>query len=83
MINAQLEGLVKLAIDSFVESFPASDEYRRSMFELEFRRKLMKRYCTSISTSNAHTYTITPGTPMGKWTRDCPPSTSTGTILHG
>jgi hypothetical protein len=83
MINTQLETIVELVMNAYKNTHSTSIEYMK-FFELELRKNLMQKYCNTTPTNNTHTYTITPGTPMGKWTtRECPPSTSTGTILHG
>jgi hypothetical protein len=82
MINTQLESLVELALFAFDAT--SIDLYERNIFELEFRKQLMKKYCNGGVSNTNTSYTIKPANVDGKWTtRSCPPATSTGTILHG
>lgn len=91
MINTELEKIVSLALDAYLNA--DGDRNNRvsiSDFELQFRRLLMQKYCNTIPTPKQHTYTINAGEgAMGKWTtRDCPPNTwnvntTTKQILNG
>lgn len=70
MINTQLEDLVELALDSLSSVIITPDKYDLlEVFELEFRRALMKKYCNnSPVTKNSFTYTINSGEGLtGKW----------------
>lgn len=78
-----MEQIVQLALQAFDKS--SMDTHDRNYFELHFRRLLMQSFNKPLTTSQ--TYVGTPGVTINKTgtstTRDCPPSTSTGTILHG
>lgn len=77
MINTQLEEIVKLVMDAYVDTH--GDEYDITpYFELEVRKALMQKYCNTTQTPKQHTYTLTAGEGvMGKWTtRECPPNTA-------
>lgn len=71
MINTQLEKLVSLVLDAFVEGVPGTDEYRKNAFELQLRRKLMEKYC---NVEAASTITTTLGTAR---------ISTGGTLLNG
>jgi hypothetical protein len=83
MINTHLERLVQLALKAFAESHPLNtEEYKRNMFELEFRKNLMQCYCNDMPQNTSNTCTIKPGTVTGTWTtREGPPSNSK--LLNG
>lgn len=77
MINTELEKIVSLALDAYLNADgDRNNTVRISDFELQFRRLLMQKYCSTFPTPAQHTYTITPGEGvMGKWTtRECPPN---------
>lgn len=62
MMN-NLEDIVQLVMQAYDDVH--GEEYDITpMFELEVRKALMQKYC---STKPAHTYTITPGTLTGTW----------------
>jgi len=60
MINAQLEELVEITLSAF--NIISRDKYENSVFELELRRKLMKKYCSAQSPKAASTTTHGSGT---------------------
>lgn len=68
MINTQLEELVSLALDAYLNADGDRNNYEHiSNFELQFRRLLMQKYCNNTLSKPTHTYTINPGTLTGTW----------------
>lgn len=65
MINTQLERIVQLVMDAYVDVH--GDEYDITpIFELEVRKALMQQYCSSPAQPQ-YSYTIAPGTLTGTW----------------
>ena len=87
MINTQLEEIVSLALDAYLNANGDRSNFKNmGEFELQFRRLLMRKYCdTTQIAKKQHTYTITAGEgTMGKWTtKECPPNMDTKQLLNG
>lgn len=85
MINTQLEKLVSLVMDAFVEGVPGADQYRKNAFELQLRRKLMETYCNNTPSPAAEAKYFTFN---GLKVKSLVPPTPTSTLpnyqmLHG
>ena len=81
MINTQLERIVQLVMDAYVDVH--GDEYDITpMFELELRKTLMQQYCSEPPKSLT-TYTLTPGTLTGTWSNTITNPATNKTQLNG
>jgi hypothetical protein len=83
---SNLEELVAISLRAYGTVHPLGTEQAR-LFELEFRRIIMKTFCNGTTTEHNtwHTYIPTGSTTGGTWTttaRNCPPLVKTE-ILHG
>ena len=79
MINTQLEELVFVVMRAYVDTQVAEPELADA-FELELRRRLMQKYC-STTQPNTYTYTLRGGETMGTWTSGV--ITNKKEMLHG
>ena len=62
MINTQLEELVAIGLEAFDITF--GDECDSSLFELELRRRLMKKYCNVRLQTKTYTSGATTGVTL-------------------